>query len=67
MIKIQVNNTEKLVEESITISELLSNLNQAEQGIAIAINNQVIFKKDWTNTCLKLNDKLLIIQATQGG
>ena len=54
--------------EKIHISELLeskgiSNLN----GIALAINDVVISKAYWHTTLLKEQDRILIIQASQGG
>lgn len=36
-------------------------------GIAVAINDQVIMKKDWPVTQLAERDRVLIITATQGG
>lgn len=36
-------------------------------GIAVALNEQVIPKDNWSRTELNENDKLLIISATQGG
>ncbi|CAM3490430.1 MULTISPECIES: sulfur carrier protein ThiS [Sphingobacterium] len=50
----------------------LADLLQAElsgktQGVAVALNNQVIPKNDWSKTYLQSNDQLLLITATQGG
>ena len=38
-----------------------------KKGIAIAINNEVIPRSNWNTHLIKENDKLLVIQATQGG
>ncbi|WP_299247515.1 sulfur carrier protein ThiS [uncultured Cytophaga sp.] len=37
------------------------------QGIAIAINEQVVPKSEWESCVLKDNDAVLLIRATQGG
>lgn len=36
-------------------------------GIALAINDRVVSKKDWTSIALKENDRVTLIRATQGG
>ncbi|XKW62117.1 sulfur carrier protein ThiS [Tenacibaculum maritimum] len=36
-------------------------------GIAIAVNNVIITKKNWSLQLLQSNDDILIISATQGG
>ena len=37
------------------------------KGIAIAVNQTVISKSEWSKTQLKENDNIAIIKATQGG
>lgn len=66
MITIQVNHEKKSIEQS-TLDVLLNILKINTKGIAIAINNQIITKSAWSNTSLKENDNVTIIQATQGG
>ncbi|GAA3590960.1 sulfur carrier protein ThiS [Flavivirga amylovorans] len=67
MIKISVNETELEVEETTTISKLLTKIKSPSEGIAFAINNQIIAKELWNSHSLSSNDHVLIIQATQGG
>ena len=67
MITVEVNQQKHQVSESITLQALVSNLNIKTNGIAIAINNQVIKKTDWDAKDLQNNDAILIIQSTQGG
>lgn len=67
MITINVNNTIHQLEVNTSIAQLLSTLKSPVNGIAVAINNTVIPKYNWTETELKDNDDILIIQATQGG
>ncbi|MFQ3576985.1 MAG: sulfur carrier protein ThiS [Cytophagales bacterium] len=53
---------------STSLELLLNNLGIANQkGIAIAVNDSVVPKKDWELLVLKENDQITIIQATQGG
>lgn len=37
------------------------------QGIAIAVNEQVIPKAEWATRLLQDKDEVLLIRATQGG
>jgi len=37
------------------------------QGMAVAVNNQVIQKAKWNEYILNENDKITVIRATQGG
>lgn len=46
---------------------MLNSLQVAEEGIAIAVNQQVIKRSEWSEWELKPNDDILIIKATQGG
>ncbi|WP_394675655.1 sulfur carrier protein ThiS [uncultured Sphingobacterium sp.] len=46
---------------------LLLELSGKTQGVAVAINNKVIPKKDWTTTRLKPYDQIILITASQGG
>ncbi len=63
-----VNNEKRDASNLKTLSELLESVNlNLSKGIAVAINNQVVAKGEWSNALLKENDKITIIRATQGG
>ena len=50
------------------ITDLIQQLNlPSAQGIAIAVNQQVIPKSEWNTCILKDDDEILLIRATQGG
>ena len=40
---------------------------QNTNGIAVAVNQNVIPKANWKTTIVKQNDSIMIITATQGG
>lgn len=55
-------------EQPPTIVDILTKLQIFEvQGIAVAINDEVIRKADWQEISLNQNDHLMLIRATQGG
>ncbi len=64
---INVNNQSQYISENSTVEKLLEQLNIVVNGIAIAINNEIIAKERWGKTFLQNEDQVTIIQATQGG
>ena len=67
MIIVTVNREKHQFIENITLSALIAELNIVVNGIAIAINQSIIKKEDWTERIIQNNDDILIIKATQGG
>lgn len=53
--------------EKTFVAEIMAELNLPASGIAIAINEEVISKSNWSTFKVAENDKILIITATQGG
>jgi len=51
-----------------TLGQLLQQLQFGEKkGIAVAIQDEIVPKSTWPTYPLQENDKVTIIQATQGG
>lgn len=67
MIIVKVNNTEHSFPSTITLKKILEQLKISPNGIAIAINQNIITKSIWKNTSVQDKDDILIIKATQGG
>ncbi len=67
--ELKINNNFKQFESvQLSVQELLDlELPGKQNGIAVAVNHQVIPKPIWKNTLLSENDHILIITATQGG
>ena len=63
-----VNNiSESLVEGSSLEVLLIKQDLKSQKGIAVAVNNEVISKSEWSKTMLFSKDKITVIKATQGG
>jgi sulfur carrier protein len=63
-----INDEPMEFEQPPTIVDILTKLQIFEvQGIAVAINDEVIRKADWQEIPLNQNDRLMLIRATQGG
>lgn len=66
--KIKVNSNNFELEKSNQLIILMKQLSLAEKsGIAVAVNAEVIQKKEWNNFLLNENDEVVIIEAAQGG
>ena len=65
---IRVNDQPRSVALGATLLELLRELALAERkGVAVAINDTVVPRLMWPAHALAESDRVLIIQATQGG
>jgi sulfur carrier protein len=63
-----VNDFEVKFEEPSTLQQILGSLSiKTVEGIAIALNNEVVPKSELEKIIVKENDKVLIIRAFQGG
>ncbi|SFJ40341.1 sulfur carrier protein ThiS [Olleya namhaensis] len=67
MINIKVNNTTYQFQSTVTLDQIINQLDISVNGIAVAINQSIITKSDWISTTPNDGDALLIIKATQGG
>jgi sulfur carrier protein len=69
MMTILLNNELLAVPENCTVATALTtaNINITANGMAVAVNSDVVPRNNWENYALKANDKIMIIRATQGG
>lgn len=51
----------------VMLSNLLEHLAISTSGIATAVNNKVISRKEWPHTVLKNGDSIIVINAVCGG
>ena len=66
--KILLNDHNLEISETTSLDILLNDLGQDDlRGWAVAINEDVNPRQDFENTILSEGDRVLLIQATQGG
>lgn len=67
--KIYVNGQEESVEKNITLEEFLKTkrISKEDKGIAIALNDDVISKSEWSSRTLEEGARVEIVRAVQGG
>lgn len=64
--KVIVNNRE-IITQATSLQRLAQELDLPEQGIAIAINNQLIPRSEWDTYSLTEGTSVVIIKAACGG
>ena len=63
-----VNENPRDIPEAIDLSCLLREIGiEAPVGVAVAVNGAVVASDKWAETHLSANDRVLVVQATQGG
>jgi sulfur carrier protein len=66
--EIIVNQQIYCVSQTCSLQQMLANvILQPANGIAIAVNQEIISKAHWDTYALKSGDNITIIKATQGG
>ena len=65
---IRLNDKPHVLAGAATVLQLLQQLGQAERrGVGVAVNDAVVLRSAWAAHALNEGDRVLIIQATQGG
>jgi sulfur carrier protein len=66
--EITVNQQTYSVSDGCSLQHMLDAVLQKQaQGIALAVNQEIISKNDWEHYRLKSGDTIVMIKATQGG
>ncbi len=67
-LEVLVNDRARSVPAGATMLSLLAELGLVERkGVAVAVNGGVVSRSQWPGHALRSADRVLIIQATQGG
>ncbi len=67
-INVYLNNSPRHLNAQASLIDLLDAVNIISlNGVALAVNNNVIPKTEWSNYILSAEDKVTLIKATQGG
>lgn len=66
--EITVNEKKYHLEQFCTVEQMLAIVMESgAKGIAVAINQNIVSKKDWSVCKLSDGDQVMLIKATQGG
>lgn len=64
---ITLNNKEITLTEGATLLQLIQEANLPSQNIAIAVNNTLVLRDNWSQTTLNNGDNVVAIAAAYGG
>ncbi len=65
---LRVNDKPHDVADRATLHDLLAELGHvAKRGVAVAVNDAVVPRSTWETHSLVAGDRVLVVQATQGG
>ena len=65
--QITLNDKTMTLTEGITLAELLLELEQNKPGVAVALNQAVVARGQWSEQILNENDKITLFHAIAGG
>ncbi|GAA2100086.1 sulfur carrier protein ThiS [Actinomadura alba] len=65
--KVIVNGDPREVPEDATVASVVGDVTSATTGIAVALNDEVVRRAEWTATPLREADRLEVLTAVQGG
>jgi sulfur carrier protein len=65
--QIVVNGEKKIINEKMSLAELIKELGIDSQRVAVELNRNIIDKADYSKTILKDNDSLEIVSFIGGG
>ncbi|ATF94735.1 sulfur carrier protein ThiS [Cedecea neteri] len=65
--RIQFNDEPLECTEGMTLAALLAQLEQGKAGAALAVNQTIIPREQWSNYLLREGDSILLFQAIAGG
>ena len=66
-VRIVLNGDERLVADRCSIAALVAEVATASRGTAVAVNGEVIPRRDWDGRALHDGDRVEILTAVQGG
>lgn len=67
MISITLNGSPREVPDNTTVENIVSEVTTATQGIAVAVDENVVRRTDWANTVLQSGARVDVLTAVQGG
>jgi sulfur carrier protein len=62
-----VNGAPADVDPEATVATLVDGLGRDPRGVAVALNEDVVPRGDWSRTRLRAGDRVEVLRAAQGG
>ncbi len=65
--KITVNGAAHEAEDGASVAGVVDSVTGRAAGVAVALNDQVVPRADWTTTIVREADRIEVLTAVQGG
>ncbi|HVW40907.1 MAG TPA: sulfur carrier protein ThiS [Amycolatopsis sp.] len=65
--EVQINGDWRSFPDGITLAELLDTLGTAQRGVAVALDGEVVRRREWADVVVRPGARLEILTAVQGG
>ncbi len=62
-----VNGTPDELPDGSTVAQIVAARSKTDQGVAVAVNDQVVTRSSWSDVTLADGDRVEILTAVQGG
>ena len=66
-VSVRINGEARSVDSRTTLRALLDDLGAARDGVAVALNDEIVLRSSWDATELHDNDTLEVLSAAPGG
>ena len=66
-IKVIINGQDKILEDDLSLQEIIQNLNIEDKVMACAVNMDIVKKESWSSYILKYNDTIELLNFVGGG
>lgn len=67
--KVTINGESREVAASTSVADVVADLGHGDgaRGVAVAVNGEVVSRREWSTTTLSADDRVEVLSATQGG
>jgi sulfur carrier protein len=66
-VNVIVNGDLREVPEDATVASVVADVTSTTTGIAVAVNDEIVRRAEWTATAVREADRLEVLTAVQGG
>ncbi len=67
LISITVNGTPRNLDVPVSITELVKSLDAPKDAVAVAVNESIVTRSQWSQTHVKDGDQIEVVTIYQGG
>lgn len=67
MIKVYINDEEKIFPDMTTIDVMLNDMNLGEKTVVVVVNDEIVEHKQYAETVLKDGDRIDLVRIVGGG